>query len=78
MIRLQELSARGPRKIQGAIVDRSQLYDDHSDERLASTGVPVLVDTVPGLMHNKIMIIDDATVLTGSFNYIWSAAYFPA
>lgn len=62
-----------------AIVDRSQLREDHSDTyavgRLALGGVPVLVDTVPGLMHNKIMIVDDATVVTGSFNYTWSAEH---
>ena len=62
-----------------AIVDRSQLKEDRSDTyavgRLASGGVPVLVDTVPGLMHNKIMIVDGATVITGSFNYTWSAEH---
>jgi len=62
-----------------AIVDRSQLREDRSDTyavgRLASGGVPVLVDTVPGLMHNKVMIVDGATVVTGSFNYTWSAEH---
>ena len=62
-----------------AIVDRSQFDGDHSDTyavgRLASGGVPVLVDTVPGLMHNKVMIIDGAIVITGSFNYTWSAEH---
>jgi len=62
-----------------AIVDRRQLEEDRSDTnavaRLASGGVPVLVDTVPGLMHNKIMIVDGATVITGSFNYTWSAEH---
>jgi phosphatidylserine/phosphatidylglycerophosphate/cardiolipin synthase-like enzyme len=62
-----------------AIVDRSQLEQDQGDAgavgRMASSGIPVLVDTVPGLMHNKIMIIDGKTVLTGSFNYTWSAEH---
>jgi phosphatidylserine/phosphatidylglycerophosphate/cardiolipin synthase-like enzyme len=62
-----------------AIVDRSQLREDRSDtyavSRLASGGVPVLVDNVPGLMHNKVMIVDGATVITGSFNYTWSAEH---
>jgi phosphatidylserine/phosphatidylglycerophosphate/cardiolipin synthase-like enzyme len=60
-----------------AIVDRSQLESDQSDAsavaRLLSADIPVLVDTVPGLMHNKILIVDDETVVTGSFNYTWSA-----
>lgn len=62
-----------------AIVDRSQLDDDPSDAdavaRLAAAGATVRVDTVPGLMHDKIMIVDDAEVLTGSFNYTWSAEH---
>jgi phosphatidylserine/phosphatidylglycerophosphate/cardiolipin synthase-like enzyme len=62
-----------------AIVDRSQLAEDHSDTnavgRLAAGGVPVLVDSVRGLMHNKIMIVDGTTVCTGSFNYTWSAEH---
>ena len=62
-----------------AIVDRRQLDEDRSDAhalgRLASGGVAVLVDTVPGLMHNKIMIVDSRTIITGSFNYTWSAEH---
>jgi phosphatidylserine/phosphatidylglycerophosphate/cardiolipin synthase-like enzyme len=61
------------------IVDRSQLEEDRNDTyavgRIASGGVPVLVDMVPGLMHNKVMIVDSATVVTGSFNYTWSAEH---
>jgi phosphatidylserine/phosphatidylglycerophosphate/cardiolipin synthase-like enzyme len=64
------------------IVDRSQLHQDRSDTfrvvSLTSAGVPVLVDTVPGLMHNKIMVIDGETVLTGSFNYTWGAEHWNA
>lgn len=26
-------------------------------------------------MHDKIMIVDDATIITGSFNYTWSAEH---
>jgi phosphatidylserine/phosphatidylglycerophosphate/cardiolipin synthase-like enzyme len=59
------------------IVDRGQLHDDRNDlfrvDSLASSGVPVMVDTVPGLMHNKIMVVDGETVLTGSFNYTYGA-----
>lgn len=64
------------------IVDRSQLHQDRNDSlrvaSLASSGVPVLVDTVPGLMHNKVMVIDGETVLTGSFNYTWGAEHWNA
>jgi len=64
------------------IVDRGQLHQDRNDSfrvaSLASAGVPVLVDSVPGLMHNKVMVIDGETVLTGSFNYTWSAEHWNA
>ncbi|WP_339044657.1 phospholipase D-like domain-containing protein [Cardinium endosymbiont of Tipula unca] len=32
-------------------------------------GIPVTVDKTAGLSHNKIMIIDDEYVITGSFNW---------
>ncbi|MBV8453122.1 MAG: phospholipase D family protein, partial [Deltaproteobacteria bacterium] len=64
------------------IADRSQLHQDRNDSlqvaALASAGVPILVDTVPGLMHNKVMVIDGETVLTGSFNYTWGAEHWNA
>lgn len=64
------------------IVDRGQLHQDRNDSfrvaALASAGVPVLVDSVPGLMHNKVMIIDGEAVLTGSFNYTWGAEHWNA
>jgi phosphatidylserine/phosphatidylglycerophosphate/cardiolipin synthase-like enzyme len=61
------------------IVDRSQLHEDRSDafavQRLASGGVPIWVDTIPGIAHNKVMVIDGNTVITGSFNFTWSAEH---
>ncbi|MGH7042584.1 MAG: phospholipase D family protein [Acetobacteraceae bacterium] len=61
------------------IVDREQFRNDRDDakavRRLAAAGIPVFIDTVPGLMHDKIMIVDDTNVLTGSFNYTWSAEH---
>lgn len=61
------------------IVDRSQFdrdrYDTSAVSGLAAAGIPILVDTVPGLMHDKVMIVDGREVLTGSFNYTWSAEH---
>ena len=61
------------------IVDRSQLREDRSDafavQRLATGGVPVWVDTISGIAHSKVMVIDGATVITGSFNFTWSAEH---
>jgi len=38
-----------------------------------NVGIYVALDIVPGIAHNKIMIIDDKIVLTGSFNWTLNA-----
>jgi len=54
---------------------------DRSDERhlcdrvgtLLAAGVPVWIDHVPGIAHNKIIVIDRRIVIGGSYNYTVSA-----
>lgn len=64
-----------------AIVDYKQLTDRRNRddafavERLGAAGIPVLVDRPPGLMHDKVMVIDGEVVITGSFNYTYSAEH---
>jgi phosphatidylserine/phosphatidylglycerophosphate/cardiolipin synthase-like enzyme len=64
-----------------AIVDYRQLTDRRNRddafavEHLGEAGIPVLVDKPPGLMHDKVMIIDGEAVVTGSFNYTYSAEH---
>lgn len=64
-----------------AIVDYRQLTDRRNRddafavEHLGAAGIPVLVDKPPGLMHDKVMIIDGEVVVTGSFNYTYSAEH---
>ncbi len=41
--------------------------------RLREAGLDVRLDTSPGLMHHKVMIIDGETVVTGSFNFTRTA-----
>lgn len=56
------------------LMDRSQLTQKRSQlNLLQEAGIPVYIDKVPGIAHNKIMIIDHKTVLTGSFNWTDSA-----
>jgi phosphatidylserine/phosphatidylglycerophosphate/cardiolipin synthase-like enzyme len=42
---------------------------------LATGGVPIFVDGFhkPGIAHNKVMVIDQAVVITGSFNFTKAA-----
>ena len=40
---------------------------------LLSGGVPVFLDAAHAIAHNKITIVDDQIVMTGSFNYTSSA-----
>ena len=52
------------------LIDRSQLTARGTKLHLiVAKGIPVFIDVVPGIAHNKVMIIDDAYVLTGSFNW---------
>ena len=46
---------------------------------LASAGIPVWIETKYQNAHNKIIVIDadtlDATVITGSYNFTWTAQH---
>lgn len=58
------------------LVDRSQLSAKGSKVRLViEKGIPISIDAVPGIAHNKVMIIDDEYVLTGSFNWTVAAEH---
>ena len=52
------------------LVDKSQLRERYSQvPLLVQEKIPVSVDVAHGLAHNKVMIFDTETVLTGSFNF---------
>jgi hypothetical protein len=38
-----------------------------------NVGIPTFVDEIHGLAHNKVMVIDERTVITGSFNFTKAA-----
>lgn len=40
---------------------------------LSNSGIPVFIDAIHAIAHNKIMIIDDEIVITGSFNFTKAA-----
>ncbi len=41
--------------------------------QLAHAGIPMFIDKPAGIAHNKVMIIDEQIVLTGSFNFTKAA-----
>ena len=47
-------------------------------DAVALAGIPTFVDRGPRIAHNKVMVIDGETVLTGSFNWSVSAERFNA
>ena len=52
------------------ILDRSNVTQGYSKFKdLKNAGVSVSLDVVPGIAHNKVMIIDEKKVITGSFNF---------
>ena len=56
------------------LIDRSQLTGKYTQiNHLVTKGIWVAVDVVPGIAHNKVIIIDDCYVLTGSFNWTKAA-----
>lgn len=56
------------------IMDKSMLDDKFSKLRyLENHGINVVVHNPPGIMHNKMAIVDSHTVITGSFNWTASA-----
>lgn len=57
------------------IFDREQADQNVSlDEKLAEAGIPVFYDSpAKGKAHDKVMIIDGRTVITGSFNFTLAA-----
>ena len=56
------------------ILDKSQKSEKYSEaDFLVNVGIPVQIDTKHAIAHNKIMVIDGETVITGSFNFTTAA-----
>jgi phosphatidylserine/phosphatidylglycerophosphate/cardiolipin synthase-like enzyme len=61
-------------KIEG-VMERSQVESNRGTQydHFQSAGLNVRLDANPNQMHDKVMIIDSQIVVTGSFNYTYSA-----
>ena len=56
------------------ILDKSQSTQKYSSATfLYNQGIPVKIDAQHAIAHNKVMIIDGETVITGSFNFTKAA-----
>jgi phosphatidylserine/phosphatidylglycerophosphate/cardiolipin synthase-like enzyme len=56
------------------ILDKSQRTQKYSSATfLYNSGIPVKIDAKHAIAHNKVMIIDGETMITGSFNFTKAA-----
>jgi phosphatidylserine/phosphatidylglycerophosphate/cardiolipin synthase-like enzyme len=57
-----------------AVLDKSNRRQQYSAATfLKNMGIPVFIDDKHAIAHNKIMIIDNRVVITGSFNFSMAA-----
>ncbi len=57
-----------------AILDKSQRKERYTSATfLANSAIPTYIDDTHAIAHNKVMVIDAATVITGSFNFTKAA-----
>jgi phosphatidylserine/phosphatidylglycerophosphate/cardiolipin synthase-like enzyme len=58
------------------VADKSEAEDARSEiKSLQRAGIPVYIDSKHAIAHNKVMVIDGATVITGSFNFTYAAEH---
>ncbi|MEI9963288.1 MAG: phospholipase D family protein [Limisphaerales bacterium] len=56
------------------ILDKSQRSERYSSaDFVKNAGIPTYIDAKHAIAHNKIMVIDGKTILTGSFNFTKAA-----
>jgi len=56
------------------ILDKSQVSEKYTSATfLTRAGIPVWIDSKHAIAHNKVMVVDGRTVITGSFNFTKSA-----
>lgn len=74
---LQQAHERGVRVLILADADMVRNGDSSQVPKLAAAGIPVWLETRYANAHNKVMLIDVDSeaplVITGSYNYTWSA-----
>jgi len=57
-----------------AVLEKSNQTDKYSAPTfLVNAGIPTRIDAQHAIAHNKVMVIDSATVITDSFNFTKAA-----
>jgi phosphatidylserine/phosphatidylglycerophosphate/cardiolipin synthase-like enzyme len=57
-----------------AILDKSQRTANYSSATfLANSEIPTFIDTAHAIAHNKVIVIDGTTLISGSFNFTKAA-----
>jgi phosphatidylserine/phosphatidylglycerophosphate/cardiolipin synthase-like enzyme len=58
------------------ILDETQINSEYSViNELFEEKIPIWIDFQPAIAHNKVMIIDNKKVVSGSFNFTHSAEF---
>ncbi|WP_413992418.1 phospholipase D family protein [Labrys okinawensis] len=72
---LQAVKAAANRGVEVLVIlDKSNDRGKYSAATyLTNNNIPVWIDTTPGIAHNKVMVIDHARVITGSYNFTKAA-----
>jgi phosphatidylserine/phosphatidylglycerophosphate/cardiolipin synthase-like enzyme len=55
------------------VLDKSELKEHSLADEVARAGIPSFVDAEHKIAHNKIILIDGTTIITGSFNFTAAA-----
>lgn len=56
------------------ILDKSQRSEKYSSaDFVAHAGITTFIDAKHAIAHNKVMVLDESTVITGSFNFTTAA-----
>ncbi len=57
------------------VLDKSNLKEHSLVGQVAGAGIPTFIDSQHRIAHNKIMLIDGRTIITGSFNFSTAAEH---
>lgn len=56
------------------VLDKSQRREKFSSaDFVAHAGIATFIDSAHAIAHNKVIIVDRQTLITGSFNFTWAA-----